>query len=310
MDLPSRVIYLLKTNKYKMNYTLSVVIPVYNEEKNLPEIMPDILQHAQAQDWKVILVNDGSTDNSGSILNQLQLENPAIQVIHHKVNRGYGGAIKSGIEAAGTSHIVTMDADGQHRMMDISHIYQQLKTTDADMIIGSRKGQKDASFNRKIAKYIIRKIAQTALSTKVYDINSGMKLYHTRLAQKYIQICPDTMAFSDIIALIFISQKHLVLEHPITVLPRKAGKSTINTKTAFETVKEILNILLFFNPLRFFIPLSIFFLIVGIAWEVPIFLRGDGMSVGALFLINFGILCFILGLLAEQISTIRRNIIR
>ncbi|HAS43992.1 MAG TPA: hypothetical protein DCS93_26175 [Microscillaceae bacterium] len=293
-----------------MDYTLSVVIPVYNEEKNLPEVIPEILTQAKVQHWQIIMVNDGSKDSSGKILDQWQLEHPQqVTIIHHKLNRGYGGAIKSGIQAAQAPQVITMDADGQHQVADVVKLQAHLNATDADMIIGNRKGQKEASFFRKIAKYIIRKIAQMALSTKVYDLNSGMKLYDRKLAQKYLKICPDTMAYSDIIALTFISQKHLVLEHPITVLPRKAGKSTINVKTAFETIKEILNILLFFNPLRFFIPLSIFFTVIGIAWEIPIFLRGDGMSVGALFLINLGILCFVLGLLAEQISTLRRNIL-
>jgi len=293
-----------------MAYTLSVVVPIYNEEKNLPEVLPHMIEYAKKRNWQLILVNDGSRDNSGDILDQTQVNHPEVRVIHHKVNRGYGGAIKSGIRATETDFVITIDSDGQHQMTDIDELMRYLEETDADMIIGNRKGQKEASFYRKLGKHIIRKLAQISLSTKIHDINSGMKLYNTQLAQKYIQVCPDTMAYSDIIALIFINQRHLVLEHPITILPRKAGKSTINTKTAFETVKEILNILLFFNPLRFFIPLSLFFTVIGIAWEIPIFLRGDGMSVGALFLINFGVLCFILGLLAEQISTIRRNIIR
>ncbi len=292
-----------------MAYTLSVVIPIYNEEQNLPDVLPSIIEYTQQRNWQLILVNDGSKDDSGKIINRLHALHPAIQVVHHKVNRGYGGAIKSGIRVANTDFVITIDSDGQHQMTDIDKMMSHLEETDADMIIGSRKGQKDASLYRKFGKFIIRKLAQISLSTKVHDINSGMKLYNTELAKKYMKVCPNTMAYSDIIALIFINQRHLVLEHPITILPRKAGKSTINTKTAFETVKEILNILLFFNPLRFFIPLSIFFVVLGVAWEIPIFLRGDGMSVGALFLINFGILCFILGLLAEQISTIRRNII-
>ena len=292
-----------------MAYTLSIVIPIYNEAQNLPDVLPSIIEYTQQRNWQLILVNDGSKDDSGKIINRLHALHPAIQVVHHKVNRGYGGAIKSGIRVANTDFVITIDSDGQHQMTDIDKMMSHLEETDADMIIGSRKGQKDASLYRKFGKFIIRKLAQISLSTKVHDINSGMKLYNTELAKKYMKVCPNTMAYSDIIALIFINQRHLVLEHPITILPRKAGKSTINTKTAFETVKEILNILLFFNPLRFFIPLSIFFVVLGVAWEIPIFLRGDGMSVGALFLINFGILCFILGLLAEQISTIRRNII-
>jgi len=141
---------------------------------------------------------------------------------------------------------------------------------------------------------------------KIYDINSGIKIYDTKLAQKYIQICPDSMAFSDVITLTFVYQRNLVLEIPVKINQRKAGKSTIGMRTAFETLIEIINIVVLFNPMRIFLPLSFISILASIIWEIPIFLRGQGVSIGALLGFMTGIIFFLLGLIAEQLGNIRR----
>ena len=135
-----------------------------------------------------------------------------------------------------------------------------------------------------------------------------MKILNTKLAQKYLSLCPDSMAFSEVITLVFISDRHLVVEHPIRIRDRIAGSSTITTATAFETMMEILNIVVLFNPIRIFLPISLLSLLLGVLWGLPIVLRNGGISVGAMLAIVTGIIFFFLGLLAEQISMIRRDI--
>jgi hypothetical protein len=142
----------------------------------------------------------------------------------------------------------------------------------------------------------------------IKDLNSGMKVYRTELAKRYIQLCPDTMAFSDVITLVFINQRNLVQEHPINIKPRTTGASTINTKTAIDTVMEILHIVTLFNPMRIFLPPAMFFLTFSAIWGLPILLRGEGISVGTLFLFVTGLIFFFLGLIAEQLALIRKNI--
>ena len=129
----------------------------------------------------------------------------------------------------------------------------------------------------------------------------------TLLAKKYIRLCPDHMAFSDIIAMVFISKRHLVLERPINIKPRTAGVSTISTLTAIETVKEILNIVILFNPMRVFFPIAFLSIVAALAWGIPIALKGRGVSIGAMLGFTTGILFFLLGLLAEQLSQIRKD---
>ncbi len=141
----------------------------------------------------------------------------------------------------------------------------------------------------------------------ITDLNSGMKVYRSDLARKYIHLCPDAMAYSDIITLVFINQKHLVLEKDILIRSRMSGTSTINTRTALDTVLEILNIVVLFNPNRVFLPLAIFFVVAGILWGLPFLIRGEGVQAGTLLLTITGLLFFLLGLLAEQLSLIRRS---
>jgi hypothetical protein len=182
-----------------------------------------------------------------------------------------------------------------------------MKSRDADMIVGSRKGIRSASNSRRIGKSIIRIIARMLMYVPVHDINSGMKIFRTDLARKYIHLAPDTMSYSDIITLIFINNRHLVLEEPIMITTRLKGKSTISVETAFQTVMEIINIVILFNPAKIFLPLSFICLIAGLVIGLPILINGHGVSIGSLLCIFAGIIFFLLGLVAEQLSMIRRK---
>lgn len=291
---------------HNLTHNLTIVIPAFNEEESLKELLPELIAFVRQQGFHLIVVNDGSSDGTLAVLKQ-QNTDERFRFYSHKVNRGYGGAIKTGIRNAKTQYVITIDADGQHDLNDVVALHEQIIKSDADMIVGSRMAHKDASIYRGVGKWLIRSFAKLLLPIHIEDINSGMKIYSTELAQRYIRLCPDHMAYSDIIAMVFISQRHLVLEQPINIKPRTAGVSTISTLTAIETVKEILNIVVLFNPMRVFMPLAVFFFLFGFIWELPFLLRGMGVSVGAMLLLISGLIFFFLGLMAEQLSLIRKN---
>jgi glycosyltransferase involved in cell wall biosynthesis len=285
---------------------LTIVIPAYNEEENLKIILPDLIAFVEQRNWKLIITNDGSKDNTKTILKKHE-DSTHLKVVQHKLNKGYGAAIKSAIQACDTEYVITIDADGQHRLEDVDKLFALVKSTDADMIVGSRKGTKDASFLRSIGKSIIRATAKLMLTVPVYDINSGMKIYRTELAKQYLYLTPNNMPYSDIITLIFISNRHLVLEEPIIVKDRLKGESTIGIQTAFETIMEIVNMIFLFNPMKIFLPVSIISFLISLAWGVPIILRGQGVSSGALLGFISSLIFFFLGLIAEQLTMIRKN---
>ena len=288
-----------------MQGMLTIIVPVYNELELLPAVAPQIIEYCRPRQWPVIFVDDGSRDGSGKYLDSIS-NSSTVFVFHHKVNRGYGGAIKTGILNTTTPYCITIDADGQHNLQDVEKIFDYALEKDADMVVGNRGVHGDANAYRAIGKRLIRLFTRLLMPLPIQDLNSGFKLYRADLAKRYQRVCPNAMSFSDVITLVFINQGNLVLEHPITVNPRKAGKSTINTYTAFQTVLEIMNIILMFNPLRIFLPISAFFVFVGLAWGTYVQLVvGRGVSVGAMLAIVTGLIFFVLGLLANQVSAMR-----
>ena len=243
--------------------SLTVVVPCYNEADNVPAVIPAIAEYCRKCGWCLIVVNDGSRDNTRALLDALSASH-GFRVITHKLNRGYGGAIKSGIEAASTYWVVTVDADGQHNLDDVKNLWEEAERADADMVVGSRQGLPHASLYRGLGKFLIKGFARWAVpGNPIHDINSGMKLYRRDLAMNVLPSCPNGMAYSDVVLLMFVQNRCLVLERPITIQARAKGVSTISTMTAVETVGEITTIVVMFNPFRIFLPLAaIFFLLV------------------------------------------------
>ena len=291
------------------NPLLTVVVPVYNEEQALPSFASCLIEVCRSRGWMTIFVNDGSGDHTRQILDHLS-DVPDVRVVHHKVNRGYGGALKTGISHVTTPFLLTMDGDGQHSPHDAASILQFAIERDADMVVGRRDERGASGAYRTLGKFLIRSFTKILVPLPITDPNSGFKFYRTDLAKRYMTVCPDSMAFSDVITLVFLSEHNLVLEYPIQVEPRKTGQSKINTFTAFETVIQVLNIALMFNPLKLFLPISASCILAGFGWGIPFVLLGRGVSVGAMLAIVSGLLFFVLGLIASQLSAIRMERLR
>ena len=284
---------------------LTVIIPAYNEGSSLPLLLPGLVAYCSERQWKIIIINDGSRDDTREILGRYSASGN-FRTIHHKLNKGYGAALKTGLLACDTEYAVTIDADGQHYLDDIDKLLDCMITRDADLVVGSRRGSESVSY-RGIGKSIIRTLAKVLMTVPIHDLNSGMKVYNTVLVKKYLHLAPDTMAFSDIITLVFINNRHLVLEESIRIRARKFGNSTISLQTAFQTIMEIVNIVILFNPMKIFLPLSLICFIITGLWGTPLLIAGRGLSIGSLLGVIMGILLFLLGLIAEQLSQIRRN---
>lgn len=249
----------------------------------------------------MVVVDDGSTDQTATLARAA-----GATVVRHKVRRGYGAALKSGLAVAETRWVVTVDADGQHDPAALDGLLESALAADADLVVGARTRETAGAY-RTTGKWLIRVLTQALVPNHLRDLNSGFKLYRTELVRRYLPLCPDSMAFSDVVTLVFLSQRHLVIERPVTVRKRQRGRSKVSTQTALETVMEILNLVTLFNPLRLFLPLAVAAWIAGLAWGIPIVLRGRGVSVGSMLALVTGVILFALGLIAEQLAAIRKR---
>lgn len=289
---------------------LTLVIPAYNEESSLRQFLPELLAFCEQYGSQLVIVDDCSQDGTGAMLDQAAAEHSFLQVCHHKVNRGYGGALISGLQLSRTRFSVTLDADGQHRLEDVLKLLEKQQQTNADLVVGARSTDAGggSGLYRALGKKVIRFVAGRLVDDlPISDLNSGMKLYDTELAQRYLRLCPDGMAFSEVLPLIFVQQKHLVTEAPIEVAPRRSGKSTINTMTALDTLLQIINIVMVFNPMRIFLPIGGVMILFGILWAIPFLVRGSGLSSVSMMAMTAGLLMIMMGLLAEQLAQIRKK---
>lgn len=287
---------------------LTIIIPAYNEADNLEQVLIPLKEFAIKNDFKIIIVNDGSNDNSKQVMDQFTSGNN-FQVVHHKINGGYGAAIKTGVRLADTTYVITIDADGQHRIEDILRLYNEMKESDADLIVGSRFRQKSSTLSRGMGKRLIRLFVRILIKVPIYDINSGMKIYKTALAKKYIRLAPDTMAFSDVMTIVFVYFKRFVKEVPITINQRVNGKSTINYKTGLTTLKEILFVATTFAPYKFFTILASIILFITLCWGIPFIYMGKGVTAGTASGILVSVLLWCLGVIAQLIAGIRKDLI-
>jgi len=280
-----------------MKKNLTIVIPAYNESEGLEKVLLDLQAETSDLAEEIILVDDGSQDDTAAIAKA-----SGVRVISHKRNIGYGASLKSGIRTADTDYILTMDSDGQHHPDDVNKLWQQVE--DFDMVIGSRTSLLHSPIWRMPGKWLLNIMANFLVRQRIPDLNSGLRIIRREDALRYLHLCPAGFSFSTTITLVMLSRGYDVKFVPIEV-SKRVGVSYVSIKTGFETLLLIMRLATLIDPLRIFVPVSLLIGLVGFLWEIPYAVAGRGVSVGSMLAIVTALLCFVLGLISDQISQLR-----
>ena len=204
---------------------LSIVLPAYNEEENIEATVRDVLSWITKEgiDGEIVVTNDGSKDKTGEILKRLSEEIPILTVVTHEVNKGYGSAVRSGLDAASKEWISYMDSDGQFKTSDFKNLLPYLG--EYQIVTGRRRKRADP-FMRKINAKGFAFLNIVILGIWVRDINCAMKIFHKSIWHK---IRPEFSTGALINAEIFyrakrngIKWKTVCVEH----YPRQLGTQT------------------------------------------------------------------------------------
>lgn len=280
--------------------SITVIIPAHNEEAGISDVLRQLRERPPPGVIEVLVVDDGSTDRTSALAAEA-----GVRVIKHPTNRGYGASLKSGIRAAAGAYVLTMDADGQHRLEDVVRLCEAIGSGDApECVIGQRTALVHSPLWRMPGKWLLRWMAQFLTRRKIPDLNSGLRLMRRDVAMRYMNLCPQGFSFSTTITMALLSRGYGVEFIPIQV-NRRVGRSTVTIRTGFDTILLVLRLATLFNPLRIFLPASFASVIAGVGWGVPYFLDGQGITVASMLAILTGVLLFALGLICDQVAQMR-----
>ena len=208
--------------------SLSLFFPTYNEEGNIKKVVLNAKKTLlkTAKNWEIIVVNDGSKDDTMKIVSDLSKEEPRIRLINHRTNRGYGGSLQSGFYNSKYDWITFTDSDGQFDFSEIDNFIKTQKETNADLVIGYYKKRQVSKF-----KIITSKMWELAVfvlfGLHVKDVDCGFKLISKKVIEKIPRLESERGAFISSEFLIKSKKAGFkIVEIPITHYPRTAGKGT------------------------------------------------------------------------------------
>lgn len=180
---------------------ISLVIPLYNEEESLPELCTWIQQvvNQHQYSYEIILVDDGSIDNSWKVIESLRLANPLIKGIRFQRNYGKSAALNEGFKAAQGNVVITMDADMQDSPDEIPALYDMIITESYDMVSGWKKKRFDNTLTKNIPSKFFNWATRRASKIYLHDFNCGLKAYKKKVI-KSIEIYGEMHRYIPVLA--------------------------------------------------------------------------------------------------------------
>lgn len=285
----------MNTNK-DITTKISIILPCYNEENNLPEVIKKLT--TLYPDTEIIVVDDNSSDNSAKIARDAG----AIS-IQHPTNMGNGASIKTGARNATGDILVFMDSDGQHKPEDITKLLHKIEQ-GYDMAVGARPSSSHASSHRLFANSFYNKLASYMTGYKIEDLTSGFRAVKAKKFRRFLYLLPNGFSYPTTSTMAFIRSGYPIAYIPID-MPSRKGKSNIRIlKDGTRFFIIILKVGALFSPMRFFLPVSLFAFSAALSYYAyTYFTSGRFTNMSALLFIT-SILIFLIGIVSEQISAL------
>ena len=282
--------------KMSLQLKISIVLPAKNESGAVGKTVTNILQLGIVDE--VIVVNDGSTDNTKEVAEQT-----GAKVVSHPYSKGNGAAIKTGARVATGDIIVFMDADGQHDPQDIPLLLEKIEQ-GYDLVVGARQKGSQASVGRGIANALYNNLATYMTEQKVEDLTSGFRAVRAEKFREFLYLLPNGFSYPTTSTMAFFRAGYSVTYVPIHAAKR-IGKSHIQPlKDGVRFFLIIFKIATLFSPLKMFLPIAILLFMIGTGWYgYTLWDAGRFTNMSAL-LYTGSIMIFLMGLISEQVTAL------
>ena len=274
---------------------VSVVIPAYNEERGVAGVVREVRRHLKAArvTHEILVVDDGSRDETAS-----QAKKAGAQIIQMGENRGYGASLKAGIRQARYNLIAILDADGTYPAEDLPALLESVQT--ADMAVGARvKPNSAIPPLRRFPKWLLGRWANYLAERKIPDLNSGLRVFRKKIAGRYEGLFPNGFSFTTTLTLALECHGYIVHYLPIQYRERIGSSKIHPIKDTINFFSLVLRVVMYFKPLKIFIPLSGILLLAGIGSGLFSAVHGQSLSGVTILWLVAGLQVAALGLLAD-----------
>ena len=291
---------------------ISLTVPVYNEREALGPLFEKV-QAVMHRDfpgkWEIIFVNDGSHDGSAELLDGLAEKNPEVKVVHFRRNFGQTAAMMAGFDFANGDIIIPLDGDGQNDPKDIPRIVAKLDE-GFDVCSGWRKDRQDNALQRNLPSIMANKLISTVSGVKLHDFGCSLKAYRAEVI-KGVRLYGEMHRFLPIYAKWHGAR---ITELPVGHHARKTGHSKYGLERVLKVVMDLLTVRFMdrymLKPMYLFGFWGFMFFVASFvfgAWEVYMrtqgyFFTGTPLPMMSVFSFMTGVICMLMGLLAEMIT--------
>ncbi len=276
---------------------LSIILPAKNEAPALTDVLPRLrVLHPDAE---VIVVNDGSTDNTAAVCEQHQ-----VQCLTSPYSMGNGAAIKRGTRAANGDILVFMDADGQHDPGDIARLLARLEQ-GYDMVVGARDWEGQADVGRGMANTLYNWLATRISGHQIRDLTSGFRAVRADKFREFLYLLPNGFSYPTTSTMAFFRSAYGVAYEPIDVSRREGTMSHIRpVRDGVRFLLIIFKIATLYSPLKLFVPASVVFFLLGCLNYAYTFLDRGRLTNMSTLLWSAAVIIFLIGLVSEQITAL------
>jgi glycosyltransferase involved in cell wall biosynthesis len=280
----------------ELSASVSVIVPAYNEAASIEPLVSSL---RLAAPWReIIVVDDGSSDDTGA-----RATAAGANVIRHPYNKGNGASVKTGIRNAAGAFILILDADGQHRPADATRLVAKLG--EYDLAVGARSSATQASSARRLGNAVLNGLASYLTGRPIPDLTSGFRAARREYLLEFLHLLPNGFSTPTTTTLAFIKAGYSVWFEPIEAAPRQ-GESKIRLgPDGVQFFVILLKVITIFSPMRVFLPLSAVSFAIGSAYAIWTILTQSHVTNSSVLLILLSVIIFLVGLVSEQISSLR-----
>lgn len=276
--------------------TVSILIPAFNEGPVVADVVSSL--RARATWREVIVVDDGSSDNTGT-----HAACAGATVVRHPYNKGNGAAVKSGVRAATGEFVLVMDGDGQHKPEDALRIVGRLG--EYDLVVGARASHTQASGARRLGNGVLNAFASFMTGRPIPDLTSGFRGARTTCMREFLHLMPNGFSTPATTTMAFMKAGYNVAFEPIEARQRTGSSKIRLARDGAKFLLIIMRVITIFSPLKIFVPISGAAALVGLAYGGWTVATQSKIPNGSVLLLMFAVVVFLVGLVSEQITTLR-----